>query len=65
VGILPTAAAGFLGWIVYKSVQGAAGSQRWSLVGIVAAGLVLMLIARFVMRSPFFHIRRESAPRAS
>jgi amino acid transporter len=65
VGILPTAAAGFLGWIVYKSVQGAAGSQRWSLVGIVAAGLILMLIARFVMRSPFFHIRRESAPRAS
>jgi amino acid transporter len=65
VGILPTAAAGFLGWIVYKSVQGAATSQRWSLVGIIAAGLVLMLIARFVMRSPFFHIRRESAPRAS
>jgi amino acid transporter len=65
VGILPTAAAGFLGWIVYKSVQGAATSQRWSLVGIVAAGLVLMLVARFIMRSPFFRIPRESAPRES
>jgi amino acid transporter len=65
VGILPTAASAFLGWIVYKSVQGAADSQRWSLVGIVAAGLLLMLVARFIMRSAFFRIPRESAPRES
>ena len=63
VGILPLASAGFLVWIVAKSYQNAAASQRWSLIGIVAAGVVLMLVARFVLRSPFFHIRRESAPR--
>jgi len=63
VGILPLAAAAFLVWIVTKSYQHAAASQRWSLIGIVAAGVVLMLIARFVLRSPFFHIRRESATR--
>ncbi len=63
VGILPLASAAFLVWIVTKSYLKAAASQRWSLIGIVAAGVVLMLVARFILRSPFFHIRRESAPR--
>jgi amino acid transporter len=62
VGILPVAAAGFLVWIVVMSVQNAPASQRWSLIGIVAFGVILMLAARFVLRSPFFRIRRESAP---
>jgi amino acid transporter len=65
VGILPLAAAGFLIWIVTKSFLNAPGSQRWSLIGVVAAGLVMMLIARFGLRSPFFQIARESAPRES
>jgi amino acid transporter len=63
VGILPLAATGFLVWIVVKSVQNAPQSQRWSLIGVVAAGLVLMLAARFILRSPFFRIRLESAAR--
>jgi amino acid transporter len=63
VGILPLAATGFLVWIVVKSVQNAPQSQRWSLIGVVAAGLVLMLAARFILRSPFFRIRLESATR--
>ena len=61
VGILPVAAAGFLTWIVVKSTQNAAASQKWSLIGIVGAGVVLMFVARFVLRSPFFQIPRESA----
>jgi amino acid transporter len=63
VGILPLAAAGFLVWIVVKSLQAAPASQIWSVVGIVTAGVVLMFVARFVLRSPFFQIPRESAPR--
>jgi len=63
VGIMPVAAAGFLVWIVVRSVQDAPASQRWSLIGIVALGVVLMLAARFILRSPFFQIRRESAAR--
>ena len=63
VGILPLAAAGFLIWIVIRSWQHAPASQRWSLFGIVVAGVVLMLVARFVLRSTFFQIPRESAPR--
>jgi hypothetical protein len=63
VGVLPLAAAGFLVWIVIRSWQNAPASQRWSLFGIVVAGMVLMLVARFGLRSPFFRIPRESAPR--
>ncbi len=63
VGILPLAAAGFLVWIVVRSWQNAPASQRWSLFGIVMAGVALMLVARYILRSPFFRIPRESAPR--
>ncbi len=63
VGVLPLASAAFLGWVVVKSVIASPTSQRWSLTGIIGAGLVLMLVGRFILRSPFFHLPRESAPR--
>jgi amino acid transporter len=62
-GFLPLAAAVFLAWVVVKSLQTASASERWSLVGIIGAGVLLMLTARFVLRSPFFRIPLESAPR--
>jgi hypothetical protein len=37
--------------------------QVWLLVGVVGVGVVLMLVARFVLRSPFFHLARESEGR--
>lgn len=61
LGILPLGAAVFLGWIIVKSVQGEPGSQRWSLAGIVAVGVIVMGYARFALRSAFFQIPRESA----
>jgi hypothetical protein len=60
LGILPVGAAGFLGWIIFKSVQSAPASQVWSLVGVVVVGVVVMVGSRFVLRSPFFQIARES-----
>jgi amino acid transporter len=60
VGLLPLGAAGFLGWIFVKSLGEAPWSQRWSLIGIVIAGLVLMFSARFILRSSFFSLPRES-----
>ena len=48
-------------WIIEKSLSTAPASQVWSIVGIVVAGLVLMLVARFGLRSPFFQIPRETA----
>jgi len=62
LAIGPLAAAGFLGWIIYRSVQRAPAAQNWSLAGIVALGLVLMVVARYIYHSPFFGIRRESEP---
>ncbi len=63
VGILPLGAAGFLGYILYRSISSAWDSARpqvWSLLGVVAAGLIMLLIARFVLRSVFFRLPRES-----
>src|SRR5580700_8220342 len=63
LGVLPLAAAGFLSWIFVKSLQAAPSPQIWSLVGIVGVGVILMLIARLVLRPQFFHLRRETEGR--
>jgi amino acid transporter len=60
LGLLPLGAASFLGWVFVRSLQSASTSSRWSLIGIVALGVVLMFIARVFLHSPFFQIRRES-----
>jgi amino acid transporter len=60
LGILPLGAAVFLGWIFGKTLQTAPAAEVWSLSGVVIAGLILMLSARFILRSPFFQIQRES-----
>ncbi len=63
VGLLPLASCGFLVWIVEKSLSTAPASQIWSIVGIVVVGLILMLVARFILRSTFFQVPLESAPK--
>jgi amino acid transporter len=60
IGILPIAAIVFLGWIAIKSMFGAPAAQNYSLLGFLVIGLILMFIARFVLKSPFFSIKRES-----
>ena len=61
LGLLPLGAAGFLGWMFEQSLQTqATWAERWSLIGIIGLGLILMLSARFFLRSPFFQIPRES-----
>ena len=60
LGVLPLGAAGFLGWILVRSVQAAPASQIWTMVAIIAVGIVLMLAARLVLRPQFFHLRRET-----
>jgi amino acid transporter len=62
LGVLPLGAAGFLGWMFEQTVQQAAWPERWSLIGIIVAGVALMLFARLFARSPFFQIPRESEP---
>jgi amino acid transporter len=60
LGVLPLGAAVFLAWIIGTSIQDAPAAQNWSLAGIVATGLLAMLVARFGLRSAFFTIPRES-----
>jgi amino acid transporter len=60
LGVLPLGAAGFLGWMLVRSLQAAPAAQVRSLAAIVVAGVLLMLCARFVLRSRFFGIQRES-----
>ena len=58
--MLPLAAAVFLGWVLLKSLIAATDPELWSMVGIIVVGVILMVVARFGMRSSFFQIRRES-----
>ena len=60
VGILPLGAVVFLGWVVVKSVMAAPPSQLWSLAGVGGAGVLLLFVARVILRSSFFSIARES-----
>lgn len=46
LGVLPLAAATFLGWVLARSVQAAPASQNWSLLGVLIAGVLVMLAAR-------------------
>jgi len=62
LGVLPLAAAAFLGWVLARSVLTAPASQNWSLVGVLVTGIALMVFARFGLRSVFFSVRRESDP---
>jgi hypothetical protein len=60
IGILPVAAVVFLAWIAIKSILAAPAAQNYSLLGFVVIGAVLLFVARFVRRSPFFQIKREN-----
>jgi amino acid transporter len=60
-GILPLAAAGFLIWIIVKSVDTLPASGNWSLIGIIGSGVVVMILVRIILRPTFFHTPRERA----
>ena len=42
-------------------MQQAGAPENWSILGIVGVGVILMFVARFGLRSPFFRIPRESS----
>jgi amino acid transporter len=62
LGVLPVLAAGFLVFVTGKSLMTDSAPEQWSMAGIIVAGIILMLLARYLLRSPFFSIQRESAP---
>jgi amino acid transporter len=64
LGVLPVASAGFLGWIVAKTLMAAPSAQIWSLIGIVGLGVILIPVVRFVLRPQYFRLRPETEGRA-
>jgi amino acid transporter len=60
LGLLPLASIVFLAYVAIKSIQGAAAAQNYSLLGFVVVGAILLFVARFILRSQFFQIKRES-----
>src|ERR1700684_1661442 len=60
LGLLPLASIVFLAYVAIKSMLSAPAAQNYSLLGFLVVGLILLLVARFGWRSPFFNIRRES-----
>jgi hypothetical protein len=63
LGVLPVASAGFLGWVVTKTLLAAPSAQIWSLVGIVGLGAILIPVIRFVLQPQYFHLRPETEGR--
>jgi len=49
--------------VIYKTCAASDATQNWTLAAVAGAGVVLMLLARFGLRSAFFSIPRESSPR--
>ncbi len=60
LGLLPIAAVAFLGYIAVKSILSAPAAQNYSLLGFLVVGVILIFVARFGLKSPFFKIKRES-----
>ncbi len=60
LGILPLASVVFLGYIAVKNFLAAPAAQNYSLLGFAVVGIILIFVARFGLKSPFFAIKRES-----
>jgi amino acid transporter len=60
-GLLPLAAAAFLGWIIYKAMAANAANVNWTIAGIIGAGIALMTGIRLTRRgASYFSTRREA-----
>jgi amino acid transporter len=61
LGILPLLSAAFLVWLMERAIQTqSTPTENWTIVVIIGLGLILMLVARFGLKSAFFKIPRES-----
>lgn len=60
-GLLPLAAAVFLGWIIYKAMAANAANVNWTIAGIIGVGIVLMIAVRFTRRGAYYFATRREA----
>ncbi len=57
VGLLPVAAAGFLVWVIVRSVAAFTSGENLTLVAVLVSGIAVVVFARAVKRSPFFKLQ--------
>jgi amino acid transporter len=59
LGVLPLLSAAFLVWLIERSIQTQSTPvENWTIVVVLALGLILMFVARFGLKSPFFQLPR-------
>jgi amino acid transporter len=65
LGLLPLAGAGLLIWVTVKGTQALTDAERWSLLGVGVAGVIMMIRAATVYRAPIFKAELETAQEAA
>jgi amino acid transporter len=62
LGVLPLAAAVFLGWIIWKAMAANAANVNWTIAGIVGVGVILMIVVRMTSSGArYFATPREAS----
>jgi amino acid transporter len=65
LGLLPLAGAGLLIWVTVKGTQALTHAERYSLLGVGVAGVIMMIVAARVYRAPIFKAEVETAQEAA
>jgi amino acid transporter len=60
IGVFPLASATVLIWILIQTFTDFSGAARWTFAVVILAGIAMMTVARFVYRSSFFSLRRDT-----
>jgi amino acid transporter len=61
LGLMPIAGAGLLLWVAYKGVIGLSSTEALILGGVGILGIMMMIVAITVYKSPIFQIKAEAA----
>ena len=65
LGLLPLAGAGLLIWVTVKGSQALTHAERWSLLGVGVAGVIMMIVAARLYKAPIFKAEVETAQEAA
>jgi amino acid transporter len=65
LGLLPLAGAGLLIWVTVKGTQALTHAERYSLLGVGVAGVIMMIVAARLYQAPIFKAELETAQEAA
>jgi amino acid transporter len=61
LGLMPLAGAGLLLWVAYKGVKVLTSTEALILSGVAVLGVIMLVVAVTVYKSPIFQIKAEAA----